>query len=133
MDSRIDPVAIFGLGLGDANVLRNAGGRVTADVLRSLVLATRILGVRRVVVMHHTDCALDGQTEDSVHARVAAAGATGADSWRFLAMPDPDVALRDDVDAVLACPPLPPDLEVTGWRYDVATGLVAIVVPPTEA
>jgi hypothetical protein len=48
-------------------------------------------------------------------------------------MPDPDVALRDDVDAVLACPPLPPDLEVTGWRYDVATGLVAIVVPPTEA
>jgi carbonic anhydrase len=129
MDSRIDPVAIFGLELGDANVLRNAGGRVTADVLRSLVLATRILGVQSVVVMHHTDCALDGQTEDSVRARVAAAGATGAHSWRFLAMPDRDAALRDDVDAVRACPLLPIDLEVAGWRYDVATGQVAMVVP----
>ena len=58
MDSRIEPLAMLGLVPGDSKILRNAGGRVTSDVLRSLILATTFLGVRRIAVMHHTDCAL---------------------------------------------------------------------------
>ncbi len=58
MDSRIDPPAILGLELGEVSVVRNAGGRATGDALRSLTIATGLLGVRRVVVLHHTDCAL---------------------------------------------------------------------------
>ena len=56
MDSRIEPLVMLGLSQGDAKILRNAGGRVTSDVLRSLVLATTFLGVEYVAVMHHTDC-----------------------------------------------------------------------------
>jgi carbonic anhydrase len=129
MDSRIDPAAIFGLDLGEANVVRNAGGRVTDDAIRSLVLGTGLLGVARVVVMHHTDCALAGQSEESLRARLKAAGLTAVDSAPLLAMPDPDAALGDDVEALRRSPLLPRDLDVVGWRYDVATGQVATVVP----
>lgn len=128
MDSRIDPVAILGLTTGEANVVRNAGGRVTTDAIRSLALGTNLLGVECVVVMHHTDCALAGQSEESVRARLTAAGLTVAEAWQFMAMPDPDTALRDDVEALRRSPLLPRQLHVVGWRYDVANGSVAEMV-----
>src|SRR5581483_8358356 len=66
MDSRLDPLSILGLSPGDAKVLRNGGGRVTEDVLRSLVLATHFLDVRRIAVMQHTKCALAGRDDESI-------------------------------------------------------------------
>ncbi len=128
MDARVDPSALFALEIGDAAVVRNAGGRATPDAIRSLVLATWLLGVDRIVVLHHTDCALAGQDEATVQTRLAGAGAAGTEAWEFLAMPDPDGALRSDVVALRDSPILPKEIEVEGWRYDVATGRVATVV-----
>ena len=121
MDSRIEPLAMLGLVPGDAKILRNAGGRVTTDVLRSLIMATRFLGVRRIAVMQHTGCALVGRTDEEVRADLD--GPDGeAEAWEFLAMPDPDRALESDVDAVRRCPLLAPDVVVEGWRYHVEDG-----------
>ena len=73
MDSRIDPLRMLGLRPGDAKILRNAGARVTDDVLRTLVLATTLLDVERVMVVAHTQCRMAAGTEDEVHAAIAAA------------------------------------------------------------
>ena len=126
MDTRIDPLAILGLRPGDAKIIRNAGGRVTADALRSLGLACAHLGVTEVAVMHHTGCALAGTTDTEVRKGLPAA-ATG---WAWLAMPEPDDALAGDVEAVRTCPVLPAGLPVHGWRYDVDTGRVATPIRP---
>jgi len=70
MDSRIDPLRIVGMKAGDAKILRNAGARVTEDVLRTLILATNLLNVTRVLVMPHTDCRMASGTEDQIHAAI---------------------------------------------------------------
>ncbi len=133
MDSRIEPLALLGLGPGDAKILRNAGGRVTDDVLRSLVLATHFLGVREIAVMQHTDCALAHRSDDDVRSSLRGEGAVAPDAWEFLAMPEPDRALRADVEAVRACRSLPAGLGVEGWRYDVESGSIHQVVPSSQA
>jgi carbonic anhydrase len=118
MDTRIEPLGMLGLVPGDAKIMRNAGGRVTDDVLRSLVLAAHMLGVERVVVIHHTECALAGTTDEELR---AATGPGSADWW-FGAMPDPARALADDVQRVRDCQLLPPSVTVEGFVYDVRTG-----------
>ena len=118
MDTRIEPLGMLGLVPGDAKIMRNAGGRVTDDVLRSLVLAAHMLGVERIVVIHHTECALAGATDDELRA----ATGPGSDDWWFGAMPDPDEALADDVQRVRDCPLLPENVVVEGLVYDVRTG-----------
>ena len=129
MDSRIEPLTMLGLHPGDAKILRNAGGRVTTDVVRSLVLATRFLGVTEIAVMQHTNCALADQTDDDVRTRLGEQGTKGVEAWQFLAMPDPDGALRADVAVLRECPQLPEGVRIEGWRYDVATGRVLRVEP----
>ncbi len=129
MDSRIEPLAMLGLVPGDAKIIRNAGGRVTDDALRSLVLATTFLGVGRIAVMQHTDCALANVTDDGLRARLPADQAEAWEDWTFLTMPDPDRALAEDVAAVRACALLSPDVLVEGWRYRVETGEIVTVVP----
>jgi carbonic anhydrase len=128
MDTRIEPLSMLGLRPGDAKILRNAGGRVTSDVLRSLVLATWLLSVRGIAVMQHTDCALAGLDDVEVRARLGQAGAQGAETWEFLAMQDPDQVLREDVERVRACSLLPNGVAVEGWRYDVSSGVVERIV-----
>lgn len=129
MDSRIEPLTMLGLHPGDAKILRNAGGRVTHDVLRSLVLATTFLGVTHIAVMHHTDCALARGGEAKVRSGLSEAQIASSEGWDFLTMNDPDDALITDVDAVRTCEVLPEGISVEGWRYDVHTGVVARIVP----
>ncbi len=129
MDSRIEPLAMLGLGPGDAKIMRNAGGRVTPDVLRSLVLAVAFLGVTEIAVMQHTNCALADRSDDEVRIRLAEVGTDGAGGWEFLAMPDPDAALAADVALVRSCELLPAGIRVEGWRYDVDTGAIRRVIP----
>jgi carbonic anhydrase len=129
MDTRIEPLAMLGLVPGDAKIVRNAGGRVTGDTLRSLVLAVHYLGVRRIAVMQHTNCAMAGRTDQEIKADLAEAGRVGGEDWEFLAMPDPDLDLRRDVEAVRTCALIPPGVLVEGWRYDVETGRIAEIVP----
>jgi carbonic anhydrase len=128
MDSRIEPLAMLGLVPGDAKILRNAGGRVTEDTLRSLILATNLLAIRRIAVMQHTECALAHQSEDAIRASLPVDPVPRTPAPNFLAMPDPDDALAGDVDRVRRCGLLPPDVEVEGWRYSVATGLIDRVI-----
>jgi carbonic anhydrase len=126
MDSRLDPFAILGLEPGDAVILRNAGGRVTPDTLRSLLLATRLLGVSSVVVMHHSLCALAGIDDEALLARLGLDETQVADfeNAELLAMPEPDLALAGDVERIRSSNVLDPDLVVEGWRYDLASGRV---------
>ncbi len=128
MDSRIEPLAMLGLRPGDAKIIRNAGGRVTTDVLRSLILATRFLGVQRIAVMQHTGCALAFRSDEEVRKDLVALGAADAGEWEFLTMPDPDAALRQDVEAVRSCPHLPSGTGVEGWRYRVEDGVIDQVI-----
>jgi len=121
MDARIDVFAVLGLHLGEAHVLRNAGGRVTEDVLRSLALSTHVLGVRTAVIMQHTLCGLTGVTDAELRER------TGAELG-FLPIDDHEAALREDVDHLFAQPYLSLLTAVAGLIFDVETGRVRPIV-----
>jgi carbonic anhydrase len=123
MDCRIDPLAILGLEPGDAHVLRNAGARVTDDVLRSLVKSINQLGVHRVAVMHHTDCGAAKIVLENLRATVLEATGHDPADVDFHLIADEDAALAADVEAVRACRYLPAGTEVAGLLYDVATGV----------
>ncbi|WP_326824408.1 carbonic anhydrase [Streptosporangium sp. NBC_01639] len=123
MDSRIDPLGVFGLKAGDAKILRNAGARVTDDVLRTLVLAVYLLDVKRVLVMPHTDCGMSKATDDDVHGLAAQHG-VDTRSLEFHTVPDQRAALRHDLTRIRTSPFLPPDLPVGGAIYDVRTGRI---------
>ena len=111
MDCRIDVFAVLGLKLGEAHVIRNAGGRVTDDVLRSIALSTHVLGVDTVYVMQHTGCGLAGVTDEELRER------TGADLG-FLPIADHETALREDVDTLARTPYLPL-VRIDGLVYDL--------------
>ena len=130
IDTRLDPYRVLGLQPGDAKILRNAGGRVTTDALRSLILATNLLSVERIAVIQHTKCAV-GSPPDKLAAALAEAAGVTVEELGDLdlgAMADPDADLRADVQLVRDCPLIPDTVEVVGWRYDVDTGLVNPVV-----
>src|SRR5215475_7943239 len=117
MDARIDVFAVLGLHLGDAHVIRNAGGRLTDDVLRSLALSSTVLGVDTVVVMQHTKCGLSNVSDHELRDR------TGA-NLDFLPIADHSVALRTDIDRLAGTPYLSAVRTIAGFLYDVDTGRV---------
>ncbi|MGO9874564.1 MAG: beta-class carbonic anhydrase [Acidimicrobiia bacterium] len=121
MDARIDVFAALGLHLGEAHVIRNAGGRVTDDVLRSLTLSSHVLGVDTVVVMQHTKCGLAGVTDQELRRR------TGAD-FGFFPIDDHAGALTDDIEFLISKPYLEPLKTIAGFVYDVESGDVVDVV-----
>jgi carbonic anhydrase len=121
MDSRIDPLGMLGLRPGDAKILRNAGARVTKDVLRTLVLARYLLGVDRIMIVEHTNCRMADGTEADVHAAIAAAGGPDTRSISFLTTQDQQAAIRTDVQRVRSWPYLV-DVTVGGFLFDLATG-----------
>jgi carbonic anhydrase len=127
MDSRIDPLRLLGLRAGDAKILRNAGARVTEDVLRTLVLARYLLGVDRVMVVAHTRCRMAGGSEDDVHRAISEAGGPDCRSLAFLTATDQRAALAADVQRIRSWPYLA-GLTVGGFLYDLDTGLVEPVV-----
>ena len=126
MDSRIEPLAMLGLRPGDAKILRNAGARVTDDVLRTLVLATYLLGVERAMIVAHTKCRMAAGDEDDVHAAVADAGGPDTRSLAFLVAADQEATLRADVQRVRSWPYLA-GLQVGGFLYDVDTGRLSLI------
>lgn len=122
MDSRIEPMAALGLEPGDAKIIRNAGARVTEDVMRSLVLGVNLLHVRRVCVIQHTDCAVARSTNDELKETIGGLRQTDTSDWDFLAIDDQENVLASDIERIRGCPLLPPDLTVGGFIYDVQTG-----------
>ena len=112
---------------GDAKILRNAGARVTDDVLRTLVLATYLLGVKRVLVMPHTDCRMAKNNEAEIHAMIDEQHGVDTRSIEFRTVDNQQSALVGDVRSIRAFSLLPKDLVVVGAIYDVASGLLKMV------
>lgn len=126
MDSRYAAQGVLGLQLGDSHVIRNAGGRVSEDAIRSLVLSSVVLGTRWCIVIHHTDCGLLGTSNDALRDLVAAVSGVRPEI-DFLPFDDVRQSVLEDVDALRACPYFPPHYEVLGFVYDVTTGVLAPV------
>ena len=122
MDSRIDPLRVVGMKAGDAKILRNAGARVTDDVLRTLILATHLLNVKRVLIMPHTDCRMASGTEEEIHRAIFESSGIDTRSIEIRTVVDQESALKEDLLRVRTFPLLAKELEVVGAIYDVKSG-----------
>ena len=122
MDSRINPLAVVGMKAGDAKILRNAGARVTDDMLRTLVLATYLLSVDRVLVMPHTDCRMASGDEESIHVSIESKHGIDTRHVEFRMVSDQRAALAADIESIRKFSILPKTLKVAGAIYDVKTG-----------
>jgi carbonic anhydrase len=122
IDTRIDPLAIVGMHAGDMMVIRNAGARVTDDVLRTLALATGVLDVERVLVMPHTGCRMAYGDEAEIHATIAQRYGLDTRSIEFRTVIDQVEALRVDVTRIRAFPYLHTGVTVGGALYHVESG-----------
>jgi carbonic anhydrase len=121
IDSRIDPLAMLGLEPGDAKILRNAGARVNDEVLATLVIATYLLDVERLMVIAHTDCRMIAASEDDLHVAIRESGGPETADLAFPTSADQRSTVRDDVARVRSFERLAA-LEVGGFVYDVSTG-----------
>lgn len=130
IDARLDPAKILGLGIGDAHVVRNAGGRATDDAIRSLVISSWLLGTREFTVIHHTDCGMTMFTDDVLHGMIKDGTGQDVSAWEFLTFSDIDQSVRDDVDQLRGLDMLPDGVSVSGYVYDVRSGRLKEVVPP---
>lgn len=122
MDSRINPLAVVGMKAGDAKILRNAGARVTEDVLRTLILATYLLSVERVLVMPHTDCRMASGDEESIHRSIETKHGVDTRGVQFKMVADQRAALAADVESIRNYAILPKTIKVAGAIYNVKTG-----------
>lgn len=131
MDARLDPLPFLGLHLGDTHVIRNAGGRVTEDAIRSLAISERLLGTNAIIVVHHTDCGMLTFSNDDIRQKVRAdlgqAAYDAAIRLDFLPFGDVAKSVRDDVATVKASPLIPDSVPVYGFIYDVRTGQLSPV------
>jgi len=120
MDSRLDLFGALGLDIGDAHLIRNAGGLPTEDVLRSLALSQRVLGTREVMLIHHTGCGMQGFDDEAFRAELAAE--TGeVPSWDVPGFTDIAARMRSSIDTVRRCAWIPHREDVRGFIFDVAT------------
>lgn len=123
MDARLDVARALGLEPGDAHIIRNAGGVVTEDVLRSLIVSHHLGGTREIAVINHTDCAMLTVTDEKLAARlIEATGRAPVAPARFYGFADLAANVRRGVLTIRSHPWLPPTLIVRGFIYDVATG-----------
>jgi carbonic anhydrase len=124
MDARLDPAKCLGLEVGDAHVIRNAGGLATDDALRSLVISHWLLGTQEVVVVAHTDCGMLTFSNDDLHAKLRKEAGADASDVDFKPFPNLEDSVRASVRTIRASPLLPDSLEVSGWVYDVKSGRI---------
>jgi carbonic anhydrase len=129
IDARIDPAKLLGLEIGDAHVLRNAGGRASDDAIRSLIVSSWILGTREFAVIHHTDCGMGYFTNDELAQKLKEASGEDFSSTDFLTFTDVDESVRDDVARIRDLgSKLPEGVKVSGYVYDVTSGALREVV-----
>jgi carbonic anhydrase len=126
MDARLNVHGLLGLAEGDAHVIRNAGGGVTADVLRSLAISQRLLGTREIVLIHHTDCGMLTFTDDDFRQGIEKEVGIRP-QWAAEAFPDIDADVRQSI-ARITSDPFVPHKNVRGFVFDVATGKLREVV-----
>ena len=122
MDSRLHVAPALGLALGDAHILRNAGGRVTEDMIRSLVISQQQMGTREIVVLHHTDCGAQTFNNEDFQEHLKCELGVDVSGQDFLPFQDIDESVREDMKLLLECPLIPDDVIISGAVYDVDTG-----------
>ncbi|MGO2110610.1 MAG: beta-class carbonic anhydrase [Pseudoclavibacter sp.] len=121
MDSRLDVFAMLGLDLGEAHIIRNAGGVITDDMIRSLTISQRMLGTRAIVLIHHTNCGLNTFSEDEFDELLLRE--TGARAhWKAESFRDVDMSVRESIRRITQSPFVPHTGEVRGFVVDVETG-----------
>jgi carbonic anhydrase len=121
MDARLHVSAILGLEVGDAHIIRNAGGVISDDAIRSLVISQRLLGTKEIILIHHTDCGMVTFTDDAVKAQIK--DDTGIrPSFSLEAFPDAEDDVRQSIARIKANPFIPRRDNVRGFVYDVTTG-----------
>ncbi|HEU0315800.1 MAG TPA: carbonic anhydrase, partial [Solirubrobacteraceae bacterium] len=129
MDARLNPYGVLGLREGDAHVIRNAGGVVTDDEIRSLAISQRLLGTEEIILIHHTDCGMLTFTDDDFKATIHAE--TGIKpEWAVETFSDLDEDVRQSIARIKASPFIPNKDSVRGFVYDVHTGALREVDPP---
>ena len=151
MDARLDPMGLAGLKVGDAHIIRNAGGRASDDAIRSLVISYKLLGTREWFVILHTDCGMETFDNDTMRGLLASSldtASLGPDGWsdagsgsgsveadyiEWLAFSDNAQAVVDDVNRIRHHPLVPGRIPIYGYIYDVATGRLVEVPAATEA
>lgn len=122
MDSRLHVAPALGLALGDAHILRNAGGRVTEDMIRSLVISQQQMGTREIVVLHHTDCGAQTFDNEDFQEHLKCELGVDVSGQDFLPFQDIDESVREDMKLLRECPLIPDDVIISGAVYDVDTG-----------
>jgi len=121
MDARLHPAGVLGLSEGDAHVIRNAGGVVSDDAIRSLAISQNLLGTEEIILIHHTDCGMLTFTDDEFASKLE--GETGErPDWRAHAFSDLEADVREGIDAIKSSPFIPRSDSVRGFVYDVKTG-----------
>jgi len=141
LDHRVDPAAVLGLQLGDAPVIRNAGGRVTQAVIDDLAylafLAEQLSGGQgaqgglvEVAVIHHTQCGTGLLADPGFRHQAAASTGLPEAALEASAVVDPHITVKTDVERLIAAPALPPTVSVSGHVYDIATGRVTTTLDP---
>jgi carbonic anhydrase len=127
MDARLSVFPVLGLGDGEAHVLRNAGGVVTDDVVRSLSISQRLLGTREIMLIHHTDCGMAKTTEDEFKSAIEAE--TGIrPPWAVESFTDAEQDVRQSIGRIKASPFIPHKDSVRGFVFDVDTGKLNEVI-----
>lgn len=128
MDARIDLFALLGLEIGDAHVIRNAGGLVTDDAIRSLAISQRYLGTKEIVLIHHTNCGMEGLDDEKLAADLEKE--TGSrPRWKAGGFTDAAEDVRRSIDILRSSPFIPSRDSIRGFVFDVKTGRLEEVVP----
>jgi carbonic anhydrase len=121
MDARLDPARVLGLEEGDAHVIRNPGGVVSEEAIRSLAISQHVLGTEEIVILHHTDCGMLSFSDNQFAERLESE--TGSrPGWDVQAFEDLDIDVRDSIDRIKASPFIPRWESVRGFVYEVETG-----------
>lgn len=124
MDARIDVYRVLGLGEGEAHVIRNAGGVVTDDEIRSLAISQRLLGTKEIVLIHHTDCGMLTFTDEDFRSSIESDVGTRP-HWHSEAFPELEADVKASRQRILDSPFIPDKSSVRGFVFDVATGRLA--------
>ena len=121
MDARLNPYGLLGLEEGDAHVIRNAGGVVDDDAIRSLAISQNLLGTEEIILIHHTDCGMLAFTDDEFAEKLESETGQRPD-WTAHAFSDPDADVRAGIETIRSSPFIPHTDRVRGFVYDVHTG-----------
>lgn len=125
MDARLHPESFLGLEVGDAHMIRNAGGRASDDAIRSLAISQRLLGTEEIIVIHHTDCGMVTFTNEQLAAKIEEELGVDAAGYDFLPFGDLEQSVLDDINILRSSPLIPREIPISGAIYDVRSGRIS--------